>query len=35
MANLEAFKPIAAIKRFFPGAEMLDVRPEEPTRMAT
>jgi hypothetical protein len=26
MANLEAFKPIATIKRLFPGAEILDVR---------
>jgi hypothetical protein len=26
VANLEAFKPIAAIKRLFPGAEMVDVR---------
>jgi hypothetical protein len=25
LANLEAFKPIAAIKRLFPGAEMVDV----------
>jgi hypothetical protein len=27
VANLEAFKPIAAIKRLFPGAEILGVRP--------
>jgi hypothetical protein len=32
MANLEAFKPIAAIKRLFPGAELLDVRPGEPAK---
>ena len=29
VANLEAFKPIVAIKRLFPGAEMLDVHPGE------
>jgi hypothetical protein len=29
MANLEMFKPIAVIKQFFPGAQMLDVRPGE------
>jgi hypothetical protein len=28
LAHVEAFKPIAAIKRLFPGAEMVDV----PTR---
>jgi putative transposase len=27
VANLEAFRPIAAIKRLFPGAEILGVRP--------
>jgi hypothetical protein len=27
LANLAAFKPIAAIKRLFPGAEVIDVRP--------
>jgi hypothetical protein len=26
LANLEAFRPITAIKRLFPGAEILDVR---------
>ena len=26
LANLEAFKPIAAVKTLFPGAEILDVR---------
>jgi hypothetical protein len=29
IANVEAFKPIA-IKRLFPGAEMLEVHPGEP-----
>jgi hypothetical protein len=29
VANLEALKPIVAIKRLFPGAEMLDVHPGE------
>ena len=29
-ANLEAFKPVAAVKRLFPGAEILDVRPGHP-----
>ena len=29
VANLEVFKPIVAIKRLFPGAEMLDVHPGE------
>jgi hypothetical protein len=28
--NLEAFKPVVAIKRLFPGAEMLDVHAGEP-----
>jgi hypothetical protein len=32
VANLEAFKPIVAIKRMFPGAEILDVRPGDPTK---
>jgi hypothetical protein len=32
IANIEAFKPIAAIKRLFPGAEVLDVRPGEPAK---
>ena len=32
VANLEAFKPIAAIKRMFPGAEILDVCPGEPAK---
>jgi hypothetical protein len=32
VANLEAFKPIAAIKRLFPGAEILDVYPGEPAK---
>ncbi len=27
LANIEAFKPIAAIKRLFPGAEIFDVQP--------
>jgi hypothetical protein len=27
LGNLEAFKPIAGIKRLFPGAEILDIRP--------
>jgi hypothetical protein len=29
VANLEVFKPIVAIKRLFPGEEMLDVHPGE------
>ena len=29
LANLEAFKPIAAVKTLFPGAEILDVRRAE------
>ena len=29
LANLEAFKPIAAVKTFFPGAEILYVRRTE------
>jgi hypothetical protein len=29
LSHIEAFKPIAAIKRLFPGAEMLGVRGEE------
>ena len=33
VANLEAFKPIAAIKRLFPGAEMLRVHADEPAKM--
>ena len=32
VANLEAFKPLAMIKRLFPGAEILDVRPGEPAK---
>jgi hypothetical protein len=32
IANVEAFKPIVAIKRLFPGAEMLDVHPGEPVK---
>lgn len=32
IANIEAFKPIATIKRLFPGAEVLDVRPHEPAK---
>lgn len=32
IANIEAFKPITAIKRLFPGAEVLDVRPHEPAK---
>jgi hypothetical protein len=32
LANIEAFKPIAAIKRLFPGAEMLDLHPREPAQ---
>jgi hypothetical protein len=32
VANLESFKPIALIKRLFPGAEILDVRPGEPAK---
>jgi hypothetical protein len=30
LANVEAFKPVAAIKRLFPGAEILDLRPGDP-----
>ena len=33
VANLEAFKPIVAIKRLFPGAEMLDVHADESRKM--
>jgi hypothetical protein len=29
LVNLEAFKPIAAAKTLFPGAEILDVRRAE------
>ena len=32
IANIEAFKPIATIKRLFPGAEVIDVRPHEPVK---
>jgi hypothetical protein len=32
VANLEAFKPIATIKRLLPGAEILDVYPGEPAK---
>jgi hypothetical protein len=32
VANLEAFKPIAAIKRLFPGAEIVNVFPGEPAK---
>jgi hypothetical protein len=32
VANLEAFKPVVAIKRLFPGAEMLDVHASEPAK---
>jgi hypothetical protein len=32
VANLESFKPIAAIKRLFPGAEMLDLYPDAPAQ---
>ena len=32
IANVEAFKPIAVIKRLFPGAEMLDLHPGEPAK---
>jgi hypothetical protein len=32
VANLEAIRPIAAIKRLFPGAEMLDVHAGEPAK---
>jgi hypothetical protein len=28
LGNIEAFKPVAAIKRLFPGANLVDVRPE-------
>jgi hypothetical protein len=31
-ANIEAFKPIATIKRLFPGAEILDLHPGEPAK---
>lgn len=31
-ASIENFKPIAAIKRMFPGAEVLDVRPHDPAK---
>jgi hypothetical protein len=29
LANLESFKPLAAIRRMFPGGEILDVRPSD------
>ena len=32
IASIDAFKPINAIKRLFPGAEVLDVRPHEPAK---
>jgi hypothetical protein len=32
VANIEAFKPIATIKRLFPGAEILDIHPGEPAK---
>jgi hypothetical protein len=32
VANLQAFKPVVAIKRLFPGAEMLDVHAGEPAK---
>jgi hypothetical protein len=32
LANIEAFKPIATIKRLFPGAEVLDIRPGDPAK---
>jgi hypothetical protein len=32
IANIEAFKPINAIKRLFPGAEVIEVRPHEPAK---
>jgi hypothetical protein len=33
IANVDAFKPIAAIKHLFPGAEMLEVHPHSQPRM--
>ncbi len=32
VANLEAFRPISAIKQLFPGAEIFDVHPGEPAK---
>jgi hypothetical protein len=32
LANLEALKPIVAIKQLFPGAEILDLHPGEPAK---
>ena len=32
IANIDAFKAIATIKRLFPGAEVIDVRPHEPAK---
>lgn len=32
MNNIEAFKPIAAIKRLFPGAEVIERYPDEPAQ---
>lgn len=32
MAGLEGFKQIAAVKQFFPGAEVLDLRPGDPAK---
>ena len=32
LASVESFKAIAAIKRFFPGAEMIDRQPDDPAK---
>jgi hypothetical protein len=32
MANVEAFKSIAVVKRFFPGADIIDFHPTEPAK---
>lgn len=32
MAGLEGFKQLAAVKKLFPGAEVIDVRPGEPAK---
>lgn len=32
MAGLEGFKQLAAVKQFFPGAEVVDIRPHDPAK---
>ena len=33
MAGLEGFKQLAAVKRIFPGSEVIDIRPCEPAKL--